>query len=85
MMPVMLRLLQHRLMQVLIPLLTLAASPGLLLAQDDHPAHDARLENYAQSVVMDGGGTAMAWLLLVALAVLGLSVLFKDARRSHLD
>jgi hypothetical protein len=78
-------LLRNRLTHGLMALLSFLASPGVLWAQDELPAHDARLENYAESVLLQSGGTAMAWLLLVALAVLCLAVLFKDARRTHLD
>lgn len=65
--------------------LTLLTMPQAVLAQDDMPKHDARLEGYAESVLLQGSGTAMTWLLLLGLAVLCLSVLFKDARRTHLD
>lgn len=45
---------------------------------------DARLVGYPQNVYLDGG-TATTWFLLVFLGVVGFSVLFKDAKRTHLD
>jgi len=45
---------------------------------------DARLEGYPQTVYIEGG-TSTTWFLLVFLGVVGLAVLFKDAKRTHLD
>lgn len=67
---------------LLIPLLT----PMLALAQDEEKYHpDARLEGYASNVSTGGGTTALTWLLLVFLGVICFSVLFKNAKRTHLD
>ena len=46
---------------------------------------DARLEGYADSVKVDAGSTALTWISLILLTVIGLAPLFKDAKRSHLD
>jgi hypothetical protein len=76
----------------------LAGVLGILLAGAVLPAHaasradieeeltykDARLMDYPQNVYLEGGA-ATTWFLLVFLGVVGLSVLFKDARRTHLD
>ena len=55
-------------------------------ASDDDLKNDARLEGPYQGhkVVLDGGN-ATTYILLFALGIVGLSVLFKDAKRSHLD
>ncbi|MCC6424297.1 MAG: hypothetical protein IT447_12535 [Phycisphaerales bacterium] len=45
---------------------------------------DARLEGFPQTVYIEGG-TSTTWFLLVFLGLVGLSVLFKDAKRTHLD
>ena len=60
------------------------ANGGSALAADEKMA-DGRLQNYGTPVVVQGGGTATSWMLLVGLGVLCLIVLFKNARRSHLD
>jgi hypothetical protein len=66
--------------------LTLVLSTPLkVLAEDAPEVYDARLQGYSQTVQIESGSTALTWLLLIALGVLCLGVLFKDAKRSHLD
>ena len=60
--------------------------PALALAQDeDKPKVDARLEGYSTPVVIGDGTTALTWLLLFFLGVICFAVLFKNAKRTHLD
>ncbi len=47
--------------------------------------YDDRLEVFPRSVTLELSGTALDWLLLIGLSVLILVVLFKHARRTHLD
>jgi hypothetical protein len=54
-------------------------------AEDESTSYDARIEGYGQKVQLDAGSTALTWLLLVVLGVLSVAVLFKDAKRTHLD
>jgi hypothetical protein len=61
------------------------AAPAVSSAQDDAPQYDARLDGYAEPVKLEEGSTALTWLLLVGLGVICFSVLFKNARRTHLD
>jgi len=63
----------------------LASTPTRALADDEPDIYDARLEGYAQKVQLDAGSTALTWLVLIVLGVLTVGVLFKDAKRSHLD
>ncbi len=65
--------------------LILLASPVLSLADDLDVKGDARLEGYNPTARLESNGVAMGWLLLIALGVVALAVLFKDAKRSHLD
>ena len=52
----------------------------------DKEEWEGRLEGYAQVVRLESpGSTAPYWLLLVGLSVVALIVLFKDAKRTHLD
>jgi len=68
------------LLPLLIPAATFAAS------EDPTELREARLEGYTSKVMLqEPGSTGLTWLLLVLLGILGLSVLFKDAKRSHLD
>jgi hypothetical protein len=66
-------------------LMFVLSTPLNVLAEDAPEVYDARLQGYAQNVQLDSGSTALTWLLLIALGVLCLGVLFKDAKRSHLD
>ena len=63
-------------------------TPALLLARPQEPEKeivDGRLEGYAKNVTLEGGSTALTWLLLVFLAVIAVGVMFKNAKRTHLD
>ena len=47
---------------------------------------EGRLEGFSQGVRLEHtGSTALYWLLLIGLGVVALIVLFKDAKRTHLD
>ncbi len=65
----------------LIQLLT----PVISLAQELDNSGDARLEGYKTPVRLADSGTALTWMLFLFLAALALGVLFKDAKRTHLD
>jgi hypothetical protein len=56
------------------------------LAQEEAPKNDARLEGYEARVQVESGdSTALMWLLLVFLAMVAMGVMFKNAKRTHLD
>ena len=65
--------------------LVVAAGPSAALAQDEEVKVDARLEGYQTPVTVSNQSTALMWLLFVLLGVIALAVLFKDAKRTHLD
>ena len=67
--------------------LAAAMFPVVAFAQDQtkQPFYDGRLEGYGKPVTLDAGASALTWLLLIFLGVICLGVLFKNARRSHLD
>ena len=62
-----------------------AAAPSAALAQDEEIKFDARLEGYQTPMTVSNQSTALIWLLFVFLGVVALAVLFKDAKRTHLD
>jgi hypothetical protein len=75
-------------------LLLLLLSPTVLLAQDAaDKIYDARLEGYAEAggnsnpinVTLESSSTATMWLLLIVMAALCVGVMFKNAKRTHLD
>ncbi|HWE04636.1 MAG TPA: hypothetical protein VG326_19680 [Tepidisphaeraceae bacterium] len=53
-------------------------------ARADDLKNDARLEGYHERVILDAGG-AQYYMLFGLLGIIGISVMFKDAKRSHLD
>ncbi len=88
--------MQHALRKAL-PGLVLAALllvPTQAMAQeepDERP--DARFEGYlvgdnnqiARVMTDGGGGNASTWFILAGLGLLGLGVMFKAGKRTHLD
>ena len=77
--------MSRRLTTSLIVAFSSLMTPLTTLAQEESKIVDARLEGYSKNVTLDAGGTALIWLLVLALAALGVGVLFKNANRSHLD
>ena len=67
-------------------LLAVVLAPLSARADDTAPkSYDGRLDDFAQPVTLDGGGTALTYFLFVGLGVIGLAAMFRNARRSHLD
>ncbi len=67
---------------------TVAATPSISHARhydDEDKTYDARILGYPNTVQLDSGSTALTWLLLAVMGIITASVLFKDAKRSHLD
>ena len=62
----------------------LAFSVLSVLAADEEKVVEARLEGFTRGVKVEGG-TLGTWFLFVILAALCVSVLFKNAKRSHMD
>lgn len=78
----------------LLGFLAVTAAPNRALAQDDEgprPVIDARIEGLVDSenkIVNVGtvtGGAGLTWITFVFLAAIAAGVMFKDARRTHLD
>ena len=54
--------------------------------EDEETARqEARLEGYATSVHVPGGGSGLAWAMICGVSVIAVVCLFKNARRTHLD
>lgn len=60
------------------------AAPAAVSAQEEDET-DGRLAGYQNEMKVENDSTALTWLLFVFLGIVGLSVLFKDAKRTHLD
>ena len=69
---------------VLLSLILLGSTASSARADDEEIQLDARMEGYATKVDI-GGSTALTSFLLMVLTGLSLGVMFKDAKRSHLD
>jgi hypothetical protein len=71
---------------MVIALLTVGIAPQSALADDQSKSYDGRLDDYGKekNVTLDGG-TALSYFVWIGLGLVGLLVMFKDAKRSHLD
>ena len=81
----MMKPVKHRLLLFLLSAAAVLMTPISVLADDAKIPYDVRLESYSSPVELIGGSEALLWLLMLALTVIALAVLFKNARRSHLD
>jgi hypothetical protein len=80
--------MRNRLIGCVMAFAVVALCPLVALAQDQPKTialYDGRLEGYGKQVTLDAGSTALTWMLLIFLGLICLGVLFKNARRSHLD
>jgi cytochrome oxidase assembly protein ShyY1 len=73
-------------------LLLVSLCSGAMAQDEDAARPDARLEGYQVSATEVGrvmiekpGSYALTWFILAGLGVLGLGVMFKSGKRTHLD
>lgn len=76
--------MKHRLLALLSALTWVLSTPLAALAEDEELL-DPRVEGFARNVKVTGGSVTLTWFVLILLAVICVAVLFKDAKRSHLD
>jgi hypothetical protein len=80
--------MKYRLLTLYVTLAVLLA-PIIALARssedEDTVKLEARLEGYTTTVRMTSGSTALTWLLIGFLSAMAIAVLFKNAKRTHLD
>jgi hypothetical protein len=63
-------------------------SPSVSSARPPTPEKDvldARLEGYDKPVTIEGQNSALTWILLIFLTIIGVGGMFKNAKRTHLD
>ena len=66
-------------------LFTAALTPSAARAQEEEVPRDARLEGYPTKVHLDNDSPALSYIFLLFLGAIALGVMFKNARRTHLD
>jgi hypothetical protein len=78
--------MRKKLLAATIVLLTVGLAPLSALADDQSKSYDGRLDDYGKdkNVTLDSG-TALSYFVWIGLGLVGLLVMFKDAKRSHLD
>jgi hypothetical protein len=54
-------------------------------ADDDDKIYDGRVEGYSSKMTVEPGSTALMWMLLIVMGGATVGVMFKNARRTHLD
>jgi hypothetical protein len=81
--------MRHRLIPLAMAVFVLAMKPLAAMAApaiDPSKSYDGRLDGYTPlTLTVDNGGSAVMWLLLIGISVIGLGVMFKHAKRTHLD
>ena len=59
--------------------------PLIAFAADEEARVDAKVQNFMKPVAVDDSSSALQWLLLAFLGAVVISVMFKNAKRTHLD
>jgi hypothetical protein len=81
--------MRHRLIQVAVALTMLVMPLLAWAAENDEVHYDAKAVGFkvgeGQTVVAGDSSTALTWILFIFLAMVCLSVMFKNAKRTHLD
>jgi small-conductance mechanosensitive channel len=76
--------MKQRLMRLVLTIL-LATPLTAMAASSEEERIDARVENYQKNVKVEDSSTTLSWLLLIVLTGMAVAVVFKSARRTHLD
>jgi uncharacterized membrane protein len=86
MLPIKRSFIKRWMLAAALAMLLVASAPRSAMAEEDEPTvYDARIQGYDKNVQLDSGTTALTWVLLIVLTIVTLGVLFKDAKRTHLD
>ena len=84
----MMKTMKYRLMSLYVTLAILL-TPVIVLARSSEDEEtvklEARLEGYTTKVRLENNSTALTWLMIGFLSAIAIAVLFKNAKRTHLD
>ena len=81
----MIQVMRHQLATLLAAGVFTLAVPCATMAQDEDKTYDARLEGHDPSATLEKSGTALTYILLSGLGILCVGVMFRNAKRTHLD
>ena len=85
----MMGIMRYRLLALYVSVAILLAPVVALAARsaedEDTVKLEARLEGYTNTVRLASGSTALTWLFVGFLSAMAIAVLFKNAKRTHLD
>jgi hypothetical protein len=77
--------MKQRLLSLWCGLMVSFVAPALAMAEDEAKEPLARFEGFARSVKVESSSLILAWAALLLVGALCVAVLFKDAKRTHLD
>jgi hypothetical protein len=60
-------------------------SPVLALADEPDVPADGRIAMYHDQLALPASGLTLIWFIFIVLGIISLAVMFKSAKRSHLD
>lgn len=81
----MMQIMKARFIAAAVALLGLLMPTLAMAAENDEVIYNPRLTGFKQNMSAGDASTALTWLLLIFLALVCVSVMFKNAKRSHLD
>jgi hypothetical protein len=79
--------MKQRFLAVVLAALGVFFRPMQVLAQSEGSKPEVRLEGYGTTVnvKLDPSSSALTWIIMIALAAACIAVMFKNAKRTHLD
>jgi hypothetical protein len=72
---------------LLLAISVISCTPHSTYAKSDEDVehYDARVQGFDPDVEQKSSGTGGCWMLMILMGVVCVSVIFKDAKRTHLD
>jgi hypothetical protein len=77
--------MKQRLMRWFWGIVMVLLTPAMAVAQSQEELPESRLQGYSVSVTVDSAPGVINWLLILFLTAITVAVLFKNAKRTHLD
>ncbi len=77
--------MRYRTIRLVAAVAALFYGPAFALAQEEDVKLPAQLIGYEKKVIVPDASMTLMWGVFILLAAICIAVLFKDAKRSHLD